>query len=195
MEAGNKPQMALILKQYKTPNGAINYPAVFCIPSNDRITKLAADDFNRVNLLLIGALTMALESINLKRGLNEMQILDLSECIIDSASEDNLSFEDIMLFLQNMVRGKYEMSYESMDVPKFMRMLNIYRDERKAAILDYRENMHLQYKGIGDATRTAKADPLSEHFSRLGDTISSLKSNLKETKKENQTLKSIDKWK
>lgn len=138
---------------------------------------------------------MALESINLKRGLNEMQILDLSECIIDSASEDNLSFEDIMLFLQNMVRGKYEMSYESMDVPKFMKMLSIYREERKVAIIEYRENMHLHHKGVGDATRTGKEDALSEHFSRMANTISGLREGLRETKKENQTLKNIDKWK
>jgi len=193
MEVGNKQQMALILKQYKAPGGATNFPAIFCIPSSDRIPILASEDFTRVNLLVIGALTMAFESLNLKRGLNEMQILDLSECIIDSASDDNLSLEDLMLFLQNMVRGKYEMSYESMDIPKFMRMFAIYRDERHRAIVDYRENQHLQFKGLGDANKTSKGDPLSEHFSRLGDTISNLKNSLKETKKENHVLKQMDK--
>lgn len=193
MEAGNKREVATILKQYKLPNGTAKFPAVFSIPTEQRIAAFASQDFTRANLVIIGALTMAFEAMNHKRGMNEFQILNLAEEIIDTSGEDNLSFEDLMLFLQNLVRGKYKIAYESFDIPKFMELFEIYRQERHLVILQYRENQHLQLKGLGDANRTSKGDPLSEHFSRLGDTISSLKSSLKETKKENNVLKQMDK--
>ena len=193
LEAGNKREVATILKRFKLPTGAPNYPVVFSIPSSERIPVLAANDFTRTNLVIIGALTMAFDSMNLNRGMNEFQILNLAEEIIDTSSEDNLSLEDLMLFLQNLVRGKYKMSYESFDIPKFMELFEIYRQERHGAISQLRENEHLQFKGLGDANRTSKGDPLSEHFSKLGDTISSLKNSLKETKKENHVLKQMDK--
>lgn len=193
LETENKREVATILKQYKLPNGSANYPAVFSIPLNERLPALAAKDFTRLNLVIIGALTMAFEAMNLKRGMNEFQILNLAEEIIDSSSEDNLSLEDLMLFLQNMVRGKYQMSYESLDIPKFMALFETYRQERHASILRLREDLHLQYKGLGSAERTAKEDALSEHFSRLGDTLGTLKANMKELKKENHVLKQMDK--
>lgn len=186
MEAGDKQGIATILKQYKLQGGIVNFPALFTIPSSGRITELAKNDFRRANILIIGALTMAFESMNLKRGMNEMQILDLSEAIIDSAEDDNLSFEDVVLFLQNMVRGKYEMSYESLDIPKFMKLFDLYRTERHKAIMEYRENQHLQFKGLGSAERSNQADPLSEHFSRMADTLSTIRSNLKELKSQNK---------
>lgn len=194
MEAGNKAQVNLILRSYKNDAGGVNFPAVFSIPTTERIPELAKQDFSRISMLIIGALTMAFENMNIKRGMNEMQILDLAEMIIDSAGDDNLSFEDLMLFLQKMVRGEYDMSYESMDLPKFMKMFQAYRDSRKLAIEDYRMNQHLQHKGMGQAERVSQPDPLAEHFSRLGETMSNLRESLKETKRENRNLKDIDKF-
>lgn len=190
MEAGDKQQMAVILRQYKLPNGAVNYPTLFTIPSQERITVLAQQNFARVNMLIIAALTMAFESMNLKKGMNEIQILDLSESIVDTAAEDNLSIEDVVLFLQNLVRGKYEVSYENMDIPKFMRIFEIYRQERHDAIRELNENRHLQFKALGDATRTSKNDPLAEHFSSMGERISELKESLQYEK--NRHLRDID---
>lgn len=194
MEEGDKQTANLILRRYKLQNGAVNYPMIFNINSGERIPQLAKQDFRRINMLIIGALTVAFEAMNLKRGMNEMQILDLAEAIIDTSSEDNLSLEDIMLFLQNMVRGKYEMSYESLDIPKFMKLFEIYRQERHSAMLEIRENQHLQFKGLGSAERSAKEDSLSEHFANFGGTLNTLRQNMMEMKKENQKLKDIDKF-
>lgn len=193
MEAGTTMEVNRILKQYKLPDGSANYPVLFQVPTHERIPALAQIDYQRINMLVIGALTMAFEAMNLKRGMNEMQVLMASEMIIESSSEDNLSLEDVILFLQNMIKGKYDMSYESLDVPKFMKLFEIYRQERHSAILEYRENRHLEYKGLGDANRTNNADPLAEHFSKLGETISGLKERLRETSKENYVLKQMDK--
>lgn len=194
METGNKQQMALILKQYKLKDGSCNFPSLFNIPSVERIPVLAEKDFRKTNMLIVGALTMAFKSLNLKNGLNEIQILDISEAIIDTSVEDNLGLEDVVLFLQGLVRGKYGTSLENMNTPKFLQIFEVYRQERHENYIQLKENLHLQYKGLGDATRTCQGDDLEQHFARLGDTISSLKSELRETKKENNTLKQIDKF-
>lgn len=136
---------------------------------------------------------MAFEAMNQKRGMNEFQILNLAEEIIDTSSEDNLSFEDLMLFLQNLVRGKYKIAYESFDIPKFMELFEIYRQERHKTILELRENQHLQFKALGDANRSFSQDALSEHFGNFANTMSTMRENMKELKKENSVLKKIDK--
>ena len=197
MEEGNKREVATILRQFKLQNGAVNYPAVFSIPVNERIPALAAQDFTRINMVIIGALTMAFEAMNQKRGMNELQILNLAEEIIDSSAEDNLSFEDLMLFLQNLVRGKYKIAYESFDIPKFMELFEIYRQERHKTILELRENQHLQYKALGDANRSCREDALSEHFGNFANTMSTMRENLKELRnqnKENAVIKKADKF-
>lgn len=176
------------------PDGSANFPVLFNIPSKDRIASLARQDFTRINMLIIGALTMAFESMNLKRGMNEVQILDLSEAIIDSAEEDNLSLEDIVLFLQHLVRGKYEMSYESMDLPKFMKLFDHYRDERWKEGIRLRNDRHEQYKCMGDTGRTSQNNELAERFGSMCDRMHDLKAAMREIKKENEVLRKADKF-
>lgn len=167
----------------------MNYHAILCVPSSERIPVLSKVDYTRLNMIIIGALTMAFEAMNQKRGMNEFQILNLAEEIIDTASEDNLSIEDLILFLQNLVRGKYKIAYESFDIPKFMELFEVYRQERHASFLKLREDEHLQYKGMGDSNRTNNSDPLAEHFNKLGSSLHELRMSLSEQKKENNILK------
>lgn len=191
MEKGDNRTMALILKQYKFKSGEINYPAIFTVPASERLPALYEKDFMQATALVVGALTMAFEKMRFKN-MDGRLINDIAEEVLNTCDEDNLSLEDLVLFLQNMTKGKYG-HIESMSIAKFMSLFEKYRDDRHSAILEYRENEHLQFKGLGDANRSSKGDPLSEHFSRLGDTISGLKNSLKETKKENHVLKQMDK--
>lgn len=188
METGNKVEQAIILKQFKTQDGAINYPMVLSIPREERIPELARKDFRRVLMLIIGAITVAMESITVKKRLNEIQILDAAENIIDTSSEDYLSFEDIMLFLQKLTRGEYKMPAE-LDVPKFMELFEIYREVRHQEYHEQQYNQHLQYKSLGDANRSAVSDPLSEHFAKMGDRMSMMKDKISELRQENSSLK------
>lgn len=194
MEAGKKQEVNLILRQYKLQGGAANFPELFKIPNSERMVELAKKDFEKLNLLIIGALTMAFESLNLKKGMNALQILDLSEAIIDSAGEDNLSFEDFVLFLQYFVRGKYETSYESMDIPKFMRIFDIYRNERWQEGVRIREDQENQYKAIGGGARSAQDNELATQMSRLTSKLSEMKEMLRDTKRENDIIRKADKF-
>lgn len=162
METGNKREMSLILRQYKLQTGATDFPAILSIPSSDRIATMAKNDFAGVNALIGGALTVAFEAMNFKRSFTADQIWDLSEAIIDTSGEDNLAFEDLMIFLQNLVWGKYDMSHESIDIPKFMKYFEIYRQERYEALMDYRENEHLALKDSGKVDRSTKPETAFE---------------------------------
>lgn len=191
-EKVDRAQIGLILKQYKTISGLENFPALLSIPITERLPAMAQKDFSKTVALITVGLTMAFENMNLKRPMNEFQILDLAEAIVDTSGEDNLSLEDLMLFLQNLTRGRYEGMYESMDVPKFMEKFEIYRQARHEAVIAYRENQHLQHRSLGPAERTSKSDPLEDHLSNITGRLSELKDNLREKIKENQKLKDMD---
>jgi hypothetical protein len=192
MEAGDTKTMALILKQYKDKSGAINFPAVLSVPSNERLPALYANDFMRATALVVGALTMAFEKMRFKN-MDGGLINDIAEEILNSCDEDNISLEDLVLFLQNMVRGKYG-TFESMSVAKFMNLFDKYRDDRHYALLEYRENEHLQFKSMGDANRSARQDPLADHFNKLGSSLHELRMQLSEQKKETNVIKMADKF-
>lgn len=148
MEAGNQQQVAMVLKEFKTNLGEPNFPVLYNIPNSQRIRDLAKQDYPRIRTLISAALTVFFEGMNFKRGMNGLQIVTLVDVIIEGANEDNLALEDLMLFLQNMLSGKYEMTYESMDIPKFMRVFEIYRQERWSQWIKFKEDEHEQYKSF-----------------------------------------------
>lgn len=194
MEAGDNRAIATILKSYKLKTGEINYPAIFSIPSTERLPALYKQDFMKATALVVAAISLAFEKMNLKRkkDLNVgVLVNNIAEEVIDTCEEDNIGLEDLVLFLQGLVRGKYG-NVEELSVAKFMNLFDQYRDERHFAMQEIKMNEHLQYKALGDSNRSYKQDPLSEHFSSLGQTISELKSKLEY--KNNPKLKDIDKF-
>lgn len=189
MQTGDKMAINIALREFKTPAGIIKYDKIFKVPSNERIPAMAAKDFPKTALLINGALTLAFEGMNLKRGMNAIQIVDLAEMICDTSTEDNLAFEDFMLFLQKLVRGEYGEMYESMDIPKFMQAFEIYREERHQAIKSIRDETHTQHKVMGDTGKTNTRNELEEHFASMGDKLSQMKSRVDDLKQQNYSLK------
>lgn len=189
METGNRQQISLILRDYKTSHGVVKFDKVLAIPTIERIPELAQKDFGKMITVISAALTLAFEGMNLKRGMNALQVVDLAEAIIDTAGEDNLAMEDLMLFLQKLVRGEYGAMYESMDIPKFMTAFEEYRETRWQQLNNIRYEQAAQHKVMGDTGRTGEPDELSQHFSKFADRVSSMSSELKATRKENIELK------
>jgi hypothetical protein len=176
--------MALILKQYKFKNGEINFPAIFKVPSTERLPALYEKDFMQATALVVGALTMAFEKMRFRK-MDGSTINDIAEEVLNSCDEDNLSLEDLVLFLQNMVRGKYG-NLEDMSVSRFMNLFDKNREERCFAIMNFRENEHLQHKGMGYTERSRTVDPMEEHFARMANTMSELRATVKELRDENR---------
>lgn len=148
LKTGNKADISVALRDYKQPNGTIYFPALFEIPTKNRLPQMASESFGETLGIVTAAMTLAFESMNLVRGMIPAQIVDLSETILDSCGEDNLALEDLMLFLQKLTRGEYGKLYESMDIPKFMEMFEVYREERFQAIKTLRDEQHIQSKAM-----------------------------------------------
>ncbi len=189
MAEGKHQEIRSILKQYKNEYGIVKFENVLAIPRTERLPELAKNDFMGTNMLVIGALTMALKSLNLKNGLNADQILDLSETILDTSVEDNLAFEDIMLFLQKLTRGEYEITSENLNIPKFMKLFEIYRQNRWEELNRIRDEIHTQNKVCGDTGKTMQRDELSEHFANFGSRINEMKQTIENLKMTNNSLK------
>ena len=193
VEKGDSRQMSLILKQYRTPSGAVDFPNVLSVPTAERLPSLVSRDFMYATGLVVAALALALEKLTLKKKIDGVLVNNIADEIINTCEEDNLSLEDLMLFLQGLVRGQYG-DISELSLTKFMRLFDAYRDERHEALMLYRENEHLQYKGMGDAGRSVREDPLADHFSKLGASLHELRMQLSEQKKEANVLKQAKKF-
>lgn len=184
---GDKQEIATILRQYKNKDGSANYPALFNVPITERLPNMAAHFYNDTLALITGAITMAFESINMKRGLSGGQIVDLAEAVIETSHEDNLALEDIILFLQQLVYGRYDMTYESFDIPKFMKLFEQYRQNRHEAIAELRENESLEFKGLGDPTRVTKPETVfEEHLQQYSQKLQSKNDEIKLLRRESK---------
>jgi hypothetical protein len=137
--------------------GKVRYDKTLQIPSSERITALtrADDGYKQVYTVLVVNLQLAFANLNLKRGVNDDQLLELADMIIEEANEDNLSMEDVLLFLQQLVTGKAGKIYDRLDIPAFFELFEGYRQERHLALqyIQYETDCH--YKALGDTTRSS----------------------------------------
>lgn len=142
---------------------------------------MAKNDYDGTVDIVAAGLTLALETMNLKRPMLPPQVDELAEALVDSSNDDNLSLEDLILFLQRLVRGQYGELYESMDIPKFMQKLEIYREERHQEIVKIRENEHLHFKSLGNPERSTKTEsPFEEHLREYSDKLQEKNDEIKE---------------
>ena len=88
--------------------------------------------------------------------MNPQQIMNLAYELINDAEQDQLAIQDIILFLDGMVKFKYGKVYDRMDMPTFFEMLEKYREERHQAFMNGKEEAHAQFKAMGDSNRTSQ---------------------------------------
>lgn len=186
---GNNQAVNIVLRNFKNSVGALDFQKILSVPREQRIPVLNKKDPEHLSMVITAGLTLALETMNLKRPMTAGQICDLSENIIDSANEDHLSVEDLMLFLQKLVRGEYGSNYESMDIPKFMEKFEVYREERWQQLNIIRDGLHTQSKVADDTGRTNVESELGAHFSGMAEKFSVLNSELKRQRNQNKELR------
>ena len=134
------------------------------IPVKDRLPGLAKTyGTEKIAAVVAKAIQKALSNFNLRVSMNADQVMELALQLIDSANEDQLAFEDIMLFLDGMVKAKYGKVYDRMDIPTFFEMLEVYREQRHQAFINRRDEQHSQLKSMGDSNRSSK-DVEKEQF-------------------------------
>lgn len=160
LESGDKFEVNRQLKQFKAQNGALLYERILSMPLEDRLPGLIAKvGLKKVHQTLAVAVTIAMETLNLKQPLTPNQIIDLVDILIDSSSEDYLSLEDILLFLQQLARGVMGTLFSAIDIPKIMGALEDYRQKRHLEYLKIKQEQDAQYKGLGADGSKFEKDP------------------------------------
>lgn len=156
LKAGNNLAIATHLNAFKD-RGVVKHDRTLQIPSKDRIPALTHTDegYNYVLTVLTARLKQTFDNMNLKRGMNEDQIITLGEEIINESHEDNLSLEDVLLFLQQLVTGKAGRILDRMDIPLFFELFEHYREERYLALRYIQYEAECNYKAMGDRTRSS----------------------------------------
>lgn len=153
---GSTGQVFNELCRYKEKGEARPMAIIENVPVSNRLPALAQSyGTEKIAAVLAKAITKTLANFNLRVGMNADQILELAYALIDSSNEDQLAFEDIMLFLDGMVKAKYGKVYDRMDIPTFFEMLENYRDERHRQYIRHKDEMHAQVKSSGDSNRVS----------------------------------------
>jgi hypothetical protein len=140
--------------RWKEKGNAMPMRVIENIPVKDRLPGLVQTyGVDKVSAILAKAIQKTLSNFNLRVCMNADQVLELSLQLIDSANEDQLAFEDIMLFLDGMVKYNYGKVYDRMDMPTFFEMLEQYRNERHQEYMRFKDEQNSQYKAFGDSNR------------------------------------------
>jgi hypothetical protein len=161
--SGDGERVKQELARYKD-NGIVNMRKVLEVPMNERIPALLQHpaNYEPVYTALVAALSSSLSLVSVGAGMNEDQVLELAKMILESAKEDNLGLEDVLLFLGELVTGKTGTIYNRLDIPTFFELFEGYRQRRYKAIRDYREEEHAQFNALPVDVRFVAEDNQAE---------------------------------
>lgn len=82
-------------------------------------------------------------------GVTDAMSLSMADTLIDSATEDYLSIQDVLIFLRLLRAGVYGKFYGTPTVMQFMGFFEQYRQERHSAYQKVKEEQHYQQKTAG----------------------------------------------
>ena len=154
---GSKGEVFNELCRFKEKGEALPLKIIELVPVNERLPALAKMYGNdKIAGILSLSITSALNNFNLRVAMTPDQIANLSYAILDEAEQDQLAIQDILLFLDGMVKYKYGKVYDRMDMPTFFEMLEKYREERHLAFINGKDEAHAQFKAMGDSNRTSQ---------------------------------------
>jgi hypothetical protein len=154
MAVGSTGEVHNQMCRYKEKGEPNHLSVMQNIPKDQRLPQIAKIYGNdKIATVLGKQITRTLLNFNLRVGMNTEQIYDLSLALIETAEEDNLAIEDIMIFLDGLPKFKYGKVYDRMDMPTFFEMLEVYREQRHQAYVNAKEEAHAQFKSMGDTNR------------------------------------------
>jgi hypothetical protein len=88
--------------------------------------------------------------------MTESQIVSCSFELMNTASEDQLSIEDLTVFFNGAVAGKYGRILDRMDQQILFELLENYRQERHISYSRLQEERHIQLKSLGPIDRSCE---------------------------------------
>ena len=155
--SGNNGGVHNELCRFKDKGEAMPLKIIELVPVSERLPALVKMYGNdKIAGILSLSITSALNNFNLRVAMTPDQIANLSYAILDEAEQDQLAIQDVLLFLDGMVKYKYGKVYDRMDMPTFFEMLEKYREERHLAFMNGKDEAHAQFKAMGDSNRTSQ---------------------------------------
>ena len=151
---GSTGQVFNEMCRFKAKGEPLHFEVIKHVPVTERLPALAKTyGVDKIAIVLVKEITKTLNLFNLRVGMNAEQIASLSYSLIESAEEDQLALQDILLFLEALPKFKYGKVYDRMDMPTFYEMLEKYREERHKAFMEVKEEESTQFKAYGDTNR------------------------------------------
>ena len=147
---------------------------------HDRIPRLV----NVYGQKLIHAVVASLlgsfcNSFNVVRPMTPEQIMQCAFDMIESANEDQLSIEDIVIFFDQARQGNYGKVYDRLDQQTIFELFESYRQARHEAFRSIQETKHLERKGQGPADRN-DVDEIQQAMSNYVGRMENMKERLRE---------------
>lgn len=150
METGDQQLVKTLLNKF---SGATGYLSLLKIPSSERIPMLAKENRTYIHKFIVAQIEYTMKFFNISNSLSVDQIFLLADSIIDESNEDNLSIQDVFIFLQKLATGKLGVIYNRLDIPSMMELFEVHRQERHSENIKIQEEMHIQNKSSGDPDR------------------------------------------
>lgn len=121
---------------------------------------LAAEDRLYVHKIISAQIEYTMKFFNVANGLSIEQVFLLADQIIDESAEDQLSLQDVFVFLQKLGTGKMGVVYNRLDIPSIMELFEVHRQERHSEYLKAKEEISIQHKAYGPSERESdNTDP------------------------------------
>jgi hypothetical protein len=137
----------IAMVKYYSESNSPKFEALLKIPVSDRLPeltkKLGIKDMGKI---LMAEITKFQNCYNVVRPMNPDQIAQCAYSLIQTAEEDYLSLEDVILFLEGAKQGKYGKVYDRLDQQIIFEMMEQYRDERHRTFMRFKEEQHAQNK-------------------------------------------------
>jgi hypothetical protein len=141
-----KLKMLTYFSKANTPD----YSKLMSIPVTDRVPELSKKmGVENMGKIIMAEVTKFQNCFNVIRPMNAFQIAECAYAIIQSAEEDYLSLEDLILFFAGAKQSKYGKVYDRLDQQVIFEMLEVYRQERHATYLAMKEEQHSNHKSAG----------------------------------------------
>ena len=124
------------MNNYKI-NGQVSLKKVLEIPEDGRIPTLIKNfGIEKVHAVIVARLTLFVNNYNVVRPMNATQIVTTAAAIIDSAHEDHLAVEDLLLFFDGAMKNYYGRILDHIDQHVIFEMFEKYRQQRHEAFIE-----------------------------------------------------------
>lgn len=136
------------------PANVPDYSKLLTVP--ERIPELTVQ-IGEANMcaIIMAEIQKFCECFTVVRPMSADQIAFCALAIMQTAEEDRLSLNDLVVFFEGAKQSKYGRILDHIDQSVIFEHLEVYREYRHQWIMSKREEMHAQYKSMGFKDRSS----------------------------------------